>query len=264
MRERFQGPFNRELKLWAQSTVDGLPSKPGGGNWQCIQTLELKSSASEGKLEKAFFNQVLVVPRASLILLANAKKNAIYVVHLEFGSTAAATRMDYLAEFSVTIPILSLTATSEGVSDGEGTVQVYCVQTQAIQQYALDLCQCLPPPEEPSIDIAAALDKSLIGSQVSSPLSGQTFTHVDSGYPTILSELATVSMTSSAVSPGPVGSSAGPSVGSGFTNQSETSVSFEQSSSCSETTVLLEPKVRSKHQAGDADTSEATEFTGCP
>ncbi|BFI30389.1 enhancer of mRNA-decapping protein 4 [Marchantia polymorpha subsp. ruderalis] len=253
------GPYNRELKLWAQSTADGLPSKPGGGNWQCIQTLELKSSASEGWVDKAFFNQVLVVPRASLILLANAKKNAIYVVHLEFGSTAAATRMDYLAEFSVTMPILSLTATSEGVSDGEGTVQVYCVQTQAIQQYALDLCQCLPPPEEPSIDIAAALDKSLMGSQVSSPLAGQTFTHVDSGYPTILNELTTVSMTTNSVTAGPSGSPAGPSVGSAFTNQTDVSTSYEQSSSFSEASVLLEPKVSTKHQAIEADLSETND-----
>jgi len=34
---------------------------------------------------------------------------------------------------------------------GEQVVQVYCVQTQAIQQYALDLDQCLPPPVDASL-----------------------------------------------------------------------------------------------------------------
>jgi hypothetical protein len=56
--------------------------------------------------------------------------------------------MDYIAEFTVTMPILSLTGTSDCLPNGENIVQVYCVQTQAIQQYALNLSQCLPPPLE--------------------------------------------------------------------------------------------------------------------
>jgi hypothetical protein len=112
--------------------------------WNCIQTLEFQSSTAVGKLENAFFNQLVVAPWASLILLANAKKNAIYAVHVEFGVGSVPARMNYLAEFSVKIPILSFTVTEET----EGTVQVYCVQTQAIQQYNLDVSQCLPPPDE--------------------------------------------------------------------------------------------------------------------
>lgn len=140
------GPLNRELKLWVPATGEGWLLHSSSINWKCIQTLELKSSAG-GKPEDAFFNQVLVVPRACVVLLANARKNAIYVVHVNFGSNPSATRFDYLAEFSVAMPILSLTATSESVFDGEGILQVYCVQTQAIQQYSLDLSQCLPPVE---------------------------------------------------------------------------------------------------------------------
>ncbi|GKD06321.1 hypothetical protein Tco_1181295 [Tanacetum coccineum] len=56
-----------------------------------------------------------------LLLLANAKKNAIYVVHLEYGPNPEATHMDYIAEFTVTMPILSF-------------------------QYALDVSHSLPPP----------------------------------------------------------------------------------------------------------------------
>lgn len=114
-------------------------------SWHCTQTLCIMSSA-EPKAEDSFFNQVVALPRAGLFLLANAKKNSIYVVHIEYGSNPTATRMDYIAEFTVTMPILSLTGTSDSLPDGDHVVQVYCVQTQAIQQYALELSQCLPPP----------------------------------------------------------------------------------------------------------------------
>ncbi|KAA8523509.1 hypothetical protein F0562_009932 [Nyssa sinensis] len=141
------GPQNREMKIWASSSEEGwlLPSDLEA--WQCTQTLELKSSA-ETRVEEAFFNQVVALSQAGLLLLANARKNAIYAVHLEYGPNPAATRMDYIAEFTVTMPILSFTGTSDLLPHGERIVQVYCVQTQAIQQYALDLCRCLPPPLE--------------------------------------------------------------------------------------------------------------------
>ncbi|GLJ08252.1 hypothetical protein SUGI_0084840 [Cryptomeria japonica] len=146
------GPLNRQLKLWVSASSDSMLMSSDSEKWQCIQTLDLKSSSE--RHENAFFNQVLVLPRANLILLANAKRHAIYAVHMDFGSNPAATRMDYLAEFSVTMPILSLTATSDNAADGEGIVQVYCVQPQAIQQYALDLSLCVPLP--PPVELVAS------------------------------------------------------------------------------------------------------------
>ncbi|KAL9230062.1 hypothetical protein vseg_005455 [Gypsophila vaccaria] len=139
------GPLNREVKLWASSGDEGWLLPSDAESWRCIQTLELKSSA-DPRNEDVFFNQVVALSQAGLLLLANAKKNAIYAVHLEYGANPAATRMDYLAEFTVTMPILSFTGTSDALPHGEHLVQVYCVQTQAIQQYALDISQCLPPP----------------------------------------------------------------------------------------------------------------------
>ena len=113
--------------------------------------MDLKSSA-EPCVEDAFFNQVLALSKSGLLLLANAKKNAIYAVHLEYGSNPVATCMDYISEFTVTMPILSFTGTSE-LLHGEHIVQVYCFQTQAIQQYALNLSQCLPLlPENVGVD----------------------------------------------------------------------------------------------------------------
>lgn len=113
-----------------------------------------------GKYENAIFNNLVVASQASLILLANAKKNSIYAIHVEFGRSPAAARMNYLAEFSVTMPILSLTVTEETVTaTGDGKVQIYCVQTQAIQQYGLDVSQCLPPPTEDPDSVSPSPEK---------------------------------------------------------------------------------------------------------
>ncbi|MED6131689.1 hypothetical protein PIB30_012127 [Stylosanthes scabra] len=139
------GPLNQEVKIWVSDNEEGWLLPSDSESWNCIQTLDIRSS-SEVNPEDAFFNQVVALPRAGLFLLANAKKNTIYAVHIEYGANPTATRMDYIAEFTVTMPILSLTGTSDALPDGDHLVQVYCVQTQAIQQYALNLSQCLPPP----------------------------------------------------------------------------------------------------------------------
>ncbi|WOL13921.1 enhancer of mRNA-decapping protein 4-like isoform X2 [Canna indica] len=141
------GPLNREVKVWTSTSDEGWLLPSDSESWHCSQTLDLKSS-SEPRLEEAFFNQIVVLPRANLIVIANAKKNAIYAVHVDYGFCPAATRMDYIADFTVAMPILSLTGitTNELLPEGEQLVQLFCVQTQAIQQYALDLTQCLPPP----------------------------------------------------------------------------------------------------------------------
>ncbi|XP_057753544.1 enhancer of mRNA-decapping protein 4-like [Arachis stenosperma] len=139
------GPLNQEVKIWVSDNEEGWLLPSDSESWNCIQTLDIRSSY-ETNPEDAFFNQVVALPRAGLFLLANAKKNTIYAVHIEYGANPTATRMDYIAEFTVTMPILSLTGTSDMLPDGEHIVQVYCVQTQAIQQYALNLSQCLPPP----------------------------------------------------------------------------------------------------------------------
>ncbi|PRQ36028.1 putative transcription factor WD40-like family [Rosa chinensis] len=130
------GPLNREVKIWSSASEEGglLPSD--AESWKCTQTLDLKSSA-QSRVEDAFFNQVIALSQAGLLLLANAKKNAIYAMHLDFGGEPA-----------FTMPIMRFTGTNI-LPHGE-IVQVCCVQTQAIQRYALDLSKWLPPPLENS------------------------------------------------------------------------------------------------------------------
>ncbi|KAB5512287.1 hypothetical protein DKX38_029315 [Salix brachista] len=95
----------------------------GSDSLNCTQILELKSSAKP-RAEEAFFNQEVALSQRGLISPANAKKNAIYVVHLDYGPNPASTRLDYISEFTVTMPILSLTGTSDVVHD-KSVAQVY-------------------------------------------------------------------------------------------------------------------------------------------
>ncbi|KAI7731192.1 hypothetical protein M8C21_030263, partial [Ambrosia artemisiifolia] len=207
------GPLNREVKIWASDSEEGWLLPGDADSWRCLQTLELKSS-SESRLEDAFFNQVVALPQAGLLLLANAKKNAIYVVHLEYGPNPESTHMDYIAEFTVTMPILSFTGTSDVLPHGEQIVQVYCVQTQAIQQYALDMSQCLPPPID-NIASTVSLDApSTEGLNVSEPYRSKTETSLEVSVPT--SDVGSISRqpSSSPLVETPIGS---PPVASGPT-----------------------------------------------
>ncbi|XP_019100108.1 PREDICTED: enhancer of mRNA-decapping protein 4-like [Camelina sativa] len=139
------GPLNREMKIWVSAGEEGWLLPADAESWRCTQTLDLKSS-TEPRAEEAFFNQVIALSEAGLLLLANAKRNALYAVHLDYGSSPVDSRMDYLSEFTVTMPILSFIGTNDPPE--EPIVKVYCVQTLAIQQYTLDLSLCLPPPTE--------------------------------------------------------------------------------------------------------------------
>ncbi|KAI4365006.1 hypothetical protein MLD38_021031 [Melastoma candidum] len=142
------GPLNREIKIWTSAHEDGRLLSDDLESWQCIQTLELKSS-SEERVEDVFFNKIVAVPLAGIILLANAKRNALYAVLIEYGQGPISTRMEYLAEFTVAMPILSLTVTSQSQPHGQHIVQVYCMQTRAIQQYTLASSRYLPSILDP-------------------------------------------------------------------------------------------------------------------
>ncbi|URD92432.1 WD domain, G-beta repeat domain containing protein [Musa troglodytarum] len=177
------GPLSREVKIWASAIEEGWLLPSDSESWHCTQTLDLKSSL-EHRTEEAFFNQIVVLPQASLIVIANAKKNAIYAVHVDYGPYPASMHMDYIADFTVAMPILSLTATHDFLPDGEQVVQIYCVQTQAIQQYALDLIQCLPPPTANAGLVKDPLSHvfdtpSLEGSGVPEPSCGITNSSLD-------------------------------------------------------------------------------------
>lgn len=180
-----QGPRNREIKLWCPQGGSG--SAGAGQPWQCIQTVSLLVGAEAegaGAGEKGpvalwekvgahkMFCHVHILHSLGLVVLADTPRQAIYVLHLEFGAAPGHTKVASIAQFLVTMPILSFTASlapaaadaddegayqpfengpdssdSSSSSDTKpGRVHIYCMQTASIQQYSLELDVCLPPP----------------------------------------------------------------------------------------------------------------------
>lgn len=155
---------NSTIRLWA------LPAAGAGG----LPLLQLQTVSFLGKpASGAVFCHVAVQPELQLVLLADTGRKQVYTLHYSLSSTdggsngASATAsdaaFDYAAFFSVKQPILSLSAIPEGGDDAEEQqLLLYCVQTDAIQQYMLNttLCSAAPgaaaAPEAPSSSTADA------------------------------------------------------------------------------------------------------------
>eukprot|EP00798_Chlamydomonas_sp_ICE-L_P025541 gene25541-11185_t len=139
----------RILKLWSVHLE---------GRATCTYTLEL-SSSKDGP--SAFFNHMLVQPDFSAVVLANAKRQQVYVVHFHQDTEKDVTSFDYISEFSVRYPIMSMSTPTETFNeDGALTFHLYCVQTEAIQQYTLypELCYPSPPELDASKEVPAAAE----------------------------------------------------------------------------------------------------------
>lgn len=122
------------INLWS---ID-IEQKP-----QCTYSLQLTS----GEGPNAFFNHMLVQPSFSVVVLANTKRMQVYVLHAKQDMETGGAQFDYLSDFAVKMPILSMTTTTEPSYEGEDGSEVfhlYCVQTEAIQQYTLYPEACFP------------------------------------------------------------------------------------------------------------------------
>jgi enhancer of mRNA-decapping protein 4 len=127
------GNRNSELRLWTP------PFAAADSSMQCVQTLRFDSDNSEESAQAATHNYLALDPSSEFLLLANATSTAAIVVHLN--SSAADSRFDYLCEFTLAYPIISGTMQNTMV-DNTVEMQLFCVQTKAIQQYHLTKDQC--------------------------------------------------------------------------------------------------------------------------
>ena len=129
------GERNARLALWSLGDVDD--DMMGAEH---VQTLTFAPDAD------VFNYAACAHPEARLILLANLRAQTVYAVHL----AEKGAGFDYVSEYSVTMPVLSFTAVRETDPEAPadpsraGTLQLYCMQTQAIQQYALAVDRCRP------------------------------------------------------------------------------------------------------------------------
>lgn len=130
---------------------------------ECLQTVKIISKQESGSTEN--YLHMAVQPEAGIIVLASAKSPAVYALHIN--NTADTVTLDYLAEFAVGMPILSLAADYMPSHDSDA-VQLYCVQEKGIQMYTLNLAQCQPTPlfKAPSSALSeAASALPVLGSQ---------------------------------------------------------------------------------------------------
>ena len=84
------------------------------------------------------------VGEKQVAVLADCRNKSLYV--LTFGENGA---FDVLVKFSVGKPVLSVCAfwNQQGVEDGKGGLEVNCVQTDAVQQYYIDVDRYILPKD---------------------------------------------------------------------------------------------------------------------
>jgi enhancer of mRNA-decapping protein 4 len=166
---------NSCLKLWALPSAARAAAEGGGAAPRCLQTLSLVGSRGGGE----FFCHVAVQRDLQLVVLANTPRKQVYTLHYstgaEGGSGVGDAAFAYAAFFCVKQPILSLAAISEAADAGTGArgaspgpqqqpeqqaqqLTLYCVQTDAVQQYALTpaLCMAAGTEEQGAEEAAAA------------------------------------------------------------------------------------------------------------
>lgn len=148
--------------LWVSATVlvTGNADNSTISLWHVTDTVELLQALTftntAAPSDSSFFNHMDVQPDTQLLILANSRQNAVYTLH--FTGRDDALRFDYLADFSVSQPIMSFTV-HYNPSDNPAALHLYCIQPTAIQSYTLNPALCCPsgcsgptttPANEPS------------------------------------------------------------------------------------------------------------------
>ena len=77
-------------------------------------------------------------PETGIVLLSNTRMNTVYALHFE-------KSFDYIARFEASQPILSFDSHVKYDGDGSATMQLFCLQTQAIQTLSMPVEACIPP-----------------------------------------------------------------------------------------------------------------------
>lgn len=128
---------NRIMSIWSDITSNETPAT-------CVQTLSLGQNTDTESRFSVELDQA-----GQFMILADHTKPFLYIVHLSF--TAMGMRMDNLREFTLAYPILSMIiANRRSIQRDVVEMQLFCIQTMAIQQYHVmaDECYLAPLPGE--------------------------------------------------------------------------------------------------------------------
>ncbi|CAI5710184.1 unnamed protein product [Peronospora effusa] len=142
------GESNTRLSLWNAALMESNTPV-------CYQTVLLRGETHE------LLHETVFDPTTQFLFVADRSKPLIYAFHLAPSSDALTPRLfDNVTEFALAYPVLSMgvlnrTAPSQPARDGSDltsmlgglnfSMQLYCLQTQAIQRYHVAASECYIP-----------------------------------------------------------------------------------------------------------------------
>ncbi|CAI5730144.1 unnamed protein product [Hyaloperonospora brassicae] len=152
------GESNTRLSLWnAMLTEDTVPA--------CYQTVTLCDNTRESL---SLLHETTFDPTTQFLFVADRSKPLIYAFHLAPSCDAHTPRQfDNVTEFTLAYPVLSMgllnrTAPSQPPRDGSiassmlgelnFSMQLYCLQTHAIQRYHVSARECFVPRVHASLE----------------------------------------------------------------------------------------------------------------
>lgn len=157
------GEGNSRISLWnAPVSEDVQPT--------CFQTVKLLgASDGEGSSSTEVINETLFDPTTQFLFVADRTRPIIYVLHLAQSANARTPRrFDNITEFSLAYPVLSMgvlnrAQQSQAARGGDGSdlepsedallnfsMQLYSLQTHAIQRYHVAATNCFVPLKQPA------------------------------------------------------------------------------------------------------------------
>lgn len=157
------GEGNSRISLWNAPVSENVQPT-------CFQTVKLLgASDGEGSSSTEVINETLFDPTTQFLFVADRTRPIIYVLHLAQSANARTPRrFDNLTEFSLAYPVLSMgvlnrTQQSQAARGGDGndlepsedalfnfSMQLYSLQTQAIQRYHVAATNCFVPLKQPA------------------------------------------------------------------------------------------------------------------
>lgn len=163
------GEGNTRISLWNAPVSENVQPT-------CFQTVKLlgaSSSSSSSETEASLssspvINETLFDPTTQFLFVADRTCPLIYVLHLAPSANARTPRrFDNITEFSLAYPVLSMgvlnRTQAQTARGGDGndlepsaadtllnfSMQLYCLQTQAIQRYHVAATNCFVPLKQP-------------------------------------------------------------------------------------------------------------------
>ncbi|CAI5743784.1 unnamed protein product [Peronospora destructor] len=161
------GESNTRLSLWNAALMESNAPV-------CYQTVLLRDETHENSL---LLHETIFDPTTQFLFVADRSKPLIYAFHLAPSSDARTPRLfDNVTEFALAYPVLSMgllnrTAPSQPARDGSDlastlgglnfSMQLYCLQTQAIQRYHVAASECYIPVAHGSLEASENAGQSV-------------------------------------------------------------------------------------------------------